>query len=76
MARPRSQGRRDAILSAAARVVASQGTGAATAAIAKEDGGPMAASAQVRGPTFGDRVVAETRALLVTVPADAESRDR
>jgi AcrR family transcriptional regulator len=38
LARPRSQDRRDAILSAAARVVASQGTGATTAAIAKEAG--------------------------------------
>lgn len=38
MARPRSQDRRDAILSAAARVIASQGTAAATAAIAKEAG--------------------------------------
>jgi AcrR family transcriptional regulator len=38
MARPRSQDRRDAILAAAARVIASQGTGAATAAIAKEAG--------------------------------------
>jgi AcrR family transcriptional regulator len=36
MARPRSQDRRDAILSAAARVIASQGTGAATATIAKD----------------------------------------
>jgi len=38
MARPRSQDRRNAIVSAAARVIASQGTGAATAAIAKEAG--------------------------------------
>lgn len=38
MARPRSQDRRDAILLAAARVIASHGTGAATAAIAKEAG--------------------------------------
>jgi len=38
MARPRSADRRNAILSAAARVIASQGTGAATAAIAKEAG--------------------------------------
>jgi AcrR family transcriptional regulator len=38
MARPRSDQRRNAILSAAARVVASQGLGASTAAIAKEAG--------------------------------------
>jgi AcrR family transcriptional regulator len=36
MARPRSEDRRNAILSAATRVIASQGLGASTAAIAKE----------------------------------------
>lgn len=38
MARPRSPERRNAILSAATRVIAAQGLGAATAAIAKEAG--------------------------------------
>jgi AcrR family transcriptional regulator len=38
MARPKSAGRRNAILSAAARVIAAQGLGAPTAAIAKEAG--------------------------------------
>ncbi|WP_109476187.1 TetR/AcrR family transcriptional regulator [Paraburkholderia sp. C35] len=38
MARPRSEERRDAILAAATRVIASQGLGAPTAAIAKEAG--------------------------------------
>lgn len=38
MARPRSPERRDAILSAATRVIAAQGLGAATAVIAKEAG--------------------------------------
>ena len=38
MARPKSDDRRSAILSAAIRVIASQGLGAATAAIAKEAG--------------------------------------
>jgi AcrR family transcriptional regulator len=38
MARPRSNDRRSAIISAAIRVIASQGLGAATAAIAKEAG--------------------------------------
>jgi AcrR family transcriptional regulator len=38
MARPRSDERRNAILSAASRIIASEGTGAATAAIAKEAG--------------------------------------
>lgn len=36
MARPRSEDKRDAILAAAARVIAREGLGAATAAIAKE----------------------------------------
>lgn len=35
-----------------------------------ENGKPMAASAQVRDPAFASRVVAETRALLATVPMD------
>src|ERR1700753_709531 len=38
MARPRSADRRNAILSAAARVIAAQGLGAPTAAIAKQAG--------------------------------------
>lgn len=38
MARPKSDDRRNAILSAATRVIASQGLGASTAAIAKEAG--------------------------------------
>jgi AcrR family transcriptional regulator len=38
MARPKSEDRRDAIMSAASRVIASQGLGAATATIAKEAG--------------------------------------
>ena len=38
MARPRSEDRRNAILSAATRVVAAQGLGASTSAIAKEAG--------------------------------------
>jgi AcrR family transcriptional regulator len=38
MARPRSEDRRNAILSAAARVIAAHGLGASTAAIAKEAG--------------------------------------
>jgi hypothetical protein len=36
-----------------------------------ENGKPMAASAEVRDPAFDSRVVAETRALLATVPMDA-----
>src|SRR5258708_37576500 len=39
MPRPRSEDRRNAILSAGARVIASQGLAAPTAAIAKEAGG-------------------------------------
>lgn len=36
-----------------------------------ENGKPMSGSAQVHDPAFQDRVVAETRALLANVPADA-----
>ena len=36
-----------------------------------ENGRPMLGSALVRDPEFQDRVVAETRALLTTVPMDA-----
>jgi NAD(P)-dependent dehydrogenase (short-subunit alcohol dehydrogenase family) len=39
-----------------------------------ENGKPMAASAQVRDPAFDSRVVAETRALLATVPTDARTQ--
>lgn len=35
-----------------------------------ETGKPMSGSAQVRDPAFADRVVAETRALLATVPME------
>jgi len=34
-----------------------------------EKGQPMLGSAQVRDPAFAGRVVAETRALLSTIPA-------
>jgi NAD(P)-dependent dehydrogenase (short-subunit alcohol dehydrogenase family) len=40
----------------------------ATGAYYNENGKPMLASAQVRDPAFADRYVAETRALLATVP--------
>ena len=33
-----------------------------------ENGHPMQASVQVRDPTFAERVVAETRAFLASVP--------
>jgi hypothetical protein len=33
-----------------------------------EGGHPMRGSAQVHDPTFQDRIVAETRALLATIP--------
>lgn len=35
-----------------------------------ETGKPMSGSAQVRDPVFAGRVVAETRALLATVPME------
>jgi NAD(P)-dependent dehydrogenase (short-subunit alcohol dehydrogenase family) len=39
-----------------------------------EGGRPMLASALVRDPKFTDRVVAETRALLLTIPTSKEER--
>ncbi|WP_213736723.1 hypothetical protein [Bradyrhizobium sp. dw_411] len=39
-----------------------------------ERGQPMQGSALVRDPKFGDRVVAETRALLSTIPTSQEER--
>lgn len=61
----------------AARVITAVLTGESsrTGAYYDENGKPMAASAQVRDPAFDDRVVAETRALLATAPADARSRN-
>ena len=41
-----------------------------------ENGKPMVGSTQVRDTAFQDRVVAETRALLATVPLDAVPADR
>ncbi|GAB3131923.1 SDR family NAD(P)-dependent oxidoreductase [Microbispora hainanensis] len=41
-----------------------------------ENGKPMVGSAQVRDPAFADRVVAETRALLATIPLDAAPTNR
>jgi NAD(P)-dependent dehydrogenase (short-subunit alcohol dehydrogenase family) len=41
-----------------------------------EAGRPMLGSVLVRDPAFQDRVVAETRALLATVPMDAARTDR
>lgn len=41
-----------------------------------ENGTPMVGSTQVRDTAFQDRVVAETRALLATVPTDAAPADR
>lgn len=40
----------------------------ATGVYYNENGKPMLASAQVRDPAFADRYVAETRALLATIP--------
>jgi NAD(P)-dependent dehydrogenase (short-subunit alcohol dehydrogenase family) len=57
----------------AARVITKVLTGqpGQTGVYCDENGKPMAASAQVRDPAFASRVVAETRALLATVPVDA-----
>jgi len=39
-----------------------------------ENGKPMAASTPVRDPAFASRIVAETRALLATIPVDGSRR--
>jgi len=57
----------------AARMITKVLTGDAlrTGGYYDENGQPMLGSAQVRDPAFQDRVVAETRALLATVPTNA-----
>jgi NAD(P)-dependent dehydrogenase (short-subunit alcohol dehydrogenase family) len=57
----------------AARVIAAVLTSESdeTGVYYDDNGKPMAGSAQVRDPAFAGRVVAETRALLATVPVDA-----
>lgn len=54
----------------AARVITEVVTGKSdqTGVYFDENGKPMLASAQVRDPAFADRYVAETRALLATIP--------
>ncbi len=61
----------------AARVIATVLTDASarTGVYYDEKGQPMLGSAQVRDHSFQDRVVAETRALLATIPADASRAD-
>lgn len=59
----------------AARVITKVLTGTdGTGLYYDEKGRPMHGSTQVSVPAFQDRVVAETRALLATVPADAAPR--
>jgi hypothetical protein len=55
----------------AARIITSVLTDAsnATGIYYDENGKPMKASKQVTDPKFADRYIAETRALLATVPA-------
>jgi len=54
----------------AARIIATvlTDTSTVTGEYYNEKGQPMIGSTQVRDPAFQDRVVAETRALLSTVP--------
>jgi hypothetical protein len=56
----------------AARVITEVLTGESdrTGVYYDENGKPMSASSQVRDSAFADRIVAETRALLATVPMD------
>jgi hypothetical protein len=58
----------------AARVLTQVLTGQsdATGVYYDENGKPMTGSVQVRDPAFEDRVVAETRALLATIPKETD----
>jgi AcrR family transcriptional regulator len=81
MARPRSEDRRNAILSAATRVIASQGLGAATAAIAKEAGvsnGSLFVYFDTKAALLNEIYVTlkteMVRAATTGLPAESESR--
>jgi AcrR family transcriptional regulator len=83
VARPRSDQRRNAILSAATRVVAAQGLGASTAAIAKEAGvsnGSLFLYFETKSALVNELYVllkSETRAAAMDgLPADAEPREQ
>jgi AcrR family transcriptional regulator len=81
MARPRSEDRRNAILSAATRVIASQGLAAATAAIAREAGvanGPLFVYFDTKAALLNELYVAlkAEMAAAATAGLDAGGRPR
>lgn len=83
MARPRSDDRRKAILSAATRVIASQGLAAATAAIAKEAGvsnGSLFVYFDTKAALLNDLYIAlkteMTAAATAGLPAEGEPREQ
>ncbi len=83
MPRPRSEDRRNAILSAATRVIASQGLGAATALIAKEAGvsnGSLFVYFDTKATLLNELYVAlkteMTAAAIVGLPAEGEPCER
>lgn len=81
MARPKSEDRRDAIMAAASRVIASQGLGAATATIAKQAGIPNGSlftyfetKADLLNQLYIELKTEMAEAALDGVPAAAELR--
>jgi AcrR family transcriptional regulator len=83
MPRARSEDRRNAILSAAARVIASQGLGAATATIAKEAGvsnGSLFVYFDTKATLLNELYVAlkteMTAAAIAGLPAEGEPREQ
>ena len=82
MPRPRSEDRRNAILSAAIRVVASEGLGAATAAIAKEAGvsnGSLFLYFETKATLLNELYIAlktEMGETAVDLPGAARSREQ
>jgi AcrR family transcriptional regulator len=83
MARPRSHDRRNAILSAATRVIASQGLAAATAAIAKEAGvsnGSLFVYFDTKAALLNELYIAlkteMTAAATGGLPAESEPREQ
>lgn len=83
MSRPRSEDRRNAILSAATRVIASQGLGAATAAIAKDAGvsnGSLFVYFDTKATLLNELYVAlkteMATAALADLPVESEPREQ
>src|SRR5271154_5489940 len=83
MPRPRSDDKRAAIISAATRVIASQGLGAATAAIAKEAGVSNGSlftyfetKADLLNQLYLELKTGKASAVLQGLPARAELRDQ